>query len=152
MVKRGWPAVTMSPSATSTSSTVPGVVRVRVSLLLAFTVPVPVTCAVMEPYCTVSVPTSLLPPPLPPSSFQAAKAAASSTTTTMMVRIRLRRCFLLRVFFSGAAGAASVWKVSFPSSTGSLTSAISRFSFTYVLRGRGRPKSPPSSRVFHCTA
>ena len=113
MVKRGWPAVTMSPSATSTSSTVPGVVRVRVSLLLAFTVPVPVTCAVMEPYCTVSMPISLL-PPLPPSSFQAAKAAASNTTTTMMVRTRLRRCFLLRVFFSvpacGAAG-ASVWKV-----------------------------------------
>ena len=93
MVNSGVPAVTVSPSATSTSTTVPTVVMVIVSLLLALVRPLPWTVEVMEPYCTMSVttsPSSLL---LPPSTFSSTTAAITSSSASMHRRMIRRRFF-----------------------------------------------------------
>ena len=49
MTNNGVPAVTCWPSVTSTSCTVPEVVRVMVSLFLDLVMPLPSTVEVMEP-------------------------------------------------------------------------------------------------------
>ena len=141
MVNRGSPCSTCWPSSTNTSITVPAVVRLMVSLFLAFTRPLPSTTELMAPYSTVAVPTSLLAPPLFCLKYSTPPAIRATTSTSAMIRrIMRRRFFLLTGLFSasfgvsGAAGTAVSAGVS--SFFSSMISAMSYSPFAILRAGR----------------